>query len=37
MPDDFECVYEFKKAHPTICGGTFKDKYEKLFMVKGSY
>ena len=34
MPDDFEKVYEFRKAKSTFQGGHHKNKYEKLFMVK---
>lgn len=34
MPDDFEVVYEFKKARSTFQGGNNGKNYEKLFMVK---
>lgn len=34
MPDDFEVVYEFRKANSTMQGGHHESKYEKLFMVK---
>lgn len=34
MPDDFEVVYEFRKAKSTLQGGQHADKYEKLYMVK---
>lgn len=34
MPDDFEVVYEFKKARSTFQGGNNGKSYEKLFMVK---
>lgn len=34
MPDDFEVVYEFKKAKSTLQSGTHANKYEKLFMVR---
>ena len=37
MPDDFEIVYEFRKAKSTLQGGTHKSKYEKLFMVKDNH
>ena len=34
VPDDFEVVYEFRKANSTMQGGYHENKYEKLFMVK---
>ena len=34
MPDDFEIVYEFRKAKSTMQSGTHKSKYEKLYMIK---
>ena len=34
MPDDFEVVYEFRKAKSTIQSGYHADKYEKLYMFK---
>lgn len=34
MPDDFECVYEFKKSKSTLQSGVHPEKFEKLFMVK---
>ena len=34
MPHQFECVFEFKKARPTIQQGGRHKKYEKLFMVR---
>lgn len=34
MPDDFEMVYEFKKARSTLQGGNNGKRCEKLFMVK---
>lgn len=37
MPDDFEVVYEFRKAKSTFQGGYHESKYEKLFMVKDSH
>lgn len=32
MPDDFDCVFEFRKTRPTMQSGQHKTKYEKLFM-----
>lgn len=34
MPRQFECVFEFKKARPTMQQGGRHKKYEKLFMVR---
>lgn len=34
MPDEFECVFEFKSARSTLKDGTSNKRYEKLFMVK---
>ena len=34
MPDDFEIVYEFRKAKSTLQGGRHESKYEKLYMIK---
>lgn len=33
MPDDFEVVYEFRKAMSTMQGGHHESKYEKLYMI----
>lgn len=32
MPDDFDCVFEFRKAKSTMQSGQHSTKYEKLFM-----
>lgn len=32
MPDDFDCVFEFRKAKSTMQSGQHNTKYEKLFM-----
>ena len=37
MPDDFEVVYEFKKARSTMQSGHHESKYEKLYMVKDNH
>ena len=37
MPDDFEVVYEFRKAKSSMQGGKHDDKYEKLYMVKDKH
>ena len=37
MPDDFEVVYEFRKAKSTMQSGYHESKYEKLFMVKDNH
>ena len=34
MPDDFEVVYEFTRARPTMQSGQHKNKYEKLYTIK---
>lgn len=34
MPKEFECVFEFTKARPTMQQGCRHKKYEKLFMVR---
>ena len=36
MPKEFECVFEFTKARPTIQQGGKHKKYEKLFMVQNN-
>ena len=33
MPDDFEVVYEFRKAKSTMQSGYHESKYEKLYMI----
>lgn len=33
MPDDFEIVYEFTRARPTMQSGQHKNKYEKLYTI----
>ena len=33
MPDDFEVVYEFRKAKSTFQSGQHESKYEKLYMI----
>ena len=37
MPDDFEVVYEFRKANSTMQSGQHESKYEKLFTVKDNH
>jgi site-specific DNA-adenine methylase len=34
MPDNFEVVYEFRKARSTMQSGYHESKYEKLYMIK---